>query len=299
MDEAHAAEPKLSFEMSGKWLPLADMLPSRRPDGKLTGSRKYATVLASIREVGVIEPLVVHPLGAAAEGKYLLLDGHLRLEALKELGQERAPCLIATDDETYTYNAKVNQVSAIQEHFMILKALERGVSEARIANALKVDVKRIREKRDLLQGVCPEAVALLKDASAPAAAIQKLKRVKPPRQVEIVEMMLLVNNFSSVYCEALVAATPKALLADNGKAKKHPALRPEDIARMEREMETLQRDLQAHEDSYGENFLHLVVVRGYLSRLLENERVVRFVSQHSPDVLTAFQQIVESTSLEG
>ena len=68
---------------------------------------------------------------------------------------------------------------------------------------------------------------------------------------------------------------------------------------MEREMEALHRDLQAHEDSYGQNFLNLVVVRGYLSRLLENERVVRFCSQNSPDVLDAFQQIVESTSLEG
>ena len=144
-----------------------------------------------------------------------------------------------------------------------------------------------------------EAVELLKEVAAGALTIQKLKRVKPARQVEIVEMMLLVNNFSSLYCEALVAATPKALLADNGKARKHPKIGAEDIARMEREMEALHRDLQAHEDSYGQNFLNLVVVRGYLSRLLDNDRVVRFCSQECPDVLEAFQQIVASTSLEG
>jgi hypothetical protein len=168
MDEARRGEAKLGFEMSGKWLLLADILPSRRADGKLTTSRKYATVVASIREVGIVEPLVVHPLGTKAKGKYLLLDGHLRLEALKELGHERACCLISTDDEAYTYNVKVNQVSAIQEHFMILRALERGASEERIASALKVNVGRIREKRNLLQDICPEAVTLLKDATAPA-----------------------------------------------------------------------------------------------------------------------------------
>jgi hypothetical protein len=68
---------------------------------------------------------------------------------------------------------------------------------------------------------------------------------------------------------------------------------------MERELEALHRDLQAHEDSYGQNFLNLVVVRGYLSRLLDNDRVVMFCSQNCPDVLAAFQQIVASTSLEG
>lgn len=290
---------KLAFEMQGKSLRIADILPSRKPDDKLRASRKYATVVASIREVGIIEPPVVHPLGADSQAKYLLVDGHLRIEALKDLGHDTVFCLIATDDEAYTYNVQVNRVSAIQEHFMILRAIERGVSEERIASALKVDVGRIREKRSLLQGICPEAVELLKDVSAGALTIRKLKRVKPPRQVEIVEMMLLVNNFSSIYCEALVAATPKVLLAESSKPRKHPEIRAEDIARMEREMEVLHRDLQAHEDSYGENFLHLVVVRGYLSRLLDNDRVVRFCSQECPDVLEAFQQIVASTSLEG
>lgn len=68
---------------------------------------------------------------------------------------------------------------------------------------------------------------------------------------------------------------------------------------MQWEMETLQRDLQAHKDTYGQNFLNLVIVRGYLSRLLDNGRVVRFLSNHHSDLLNAFQQVVESTSLEG
>ena len=46
---------------------------------------------------------------------------------------------------------------------MILKAIERGVSEDRIAAVLDVDVARIRIKRDLLNGIAPEATELLKD----------------------------------------------------------------------------------------------------------------------------------------
>jgi ParB-like chromosome segregation protein Spo0J len=32
-------------------------------------------------------------------GKYLLLDGHLRIEALKDMGKTDVVCLISTDDE--------------------------------------------------------------------------------------------------------------------------------------------------------------------------------------------------------
>ena len=46
---------------------------------------------------------------------------------------------------------------------MILKAIERGVSEERIAKALNVDVESIRRKRRLLDGICTEAAEILKD----------------------------------------------------------------------------------------------------------------------------------------
>jgi hypothetical protein len=88
-------------------------------------------------------------------------------------------CLIATDDEAFTYNHKVNRIAPIQEHFMIMKALGNGVSEQRIATTLNVDVGAIRQKRDLLNGVCPEAVSLLKDRQTSVGAIRELKRALP------------------------------------------------------------------------------------------------------------------------
>ena len=50
-------------------------------------------------------------------------------------------CLVSTDDEAFTYNKRVNRIAIIQEHRMILKAIERGVPEERIAKALNIDVK--------------------------------------------------------------------------------------------------------------------------------------------------------------
>jgi hypothetical protein len=45
---------------------------------------------------------------------FILLDGHLRLEAVKQLGQTHVRCLIATDDEAYTYNKRVNRIALLK-----------------------------------------------------------------------------------------------------------------------------------------------------------------------------------------
>ena len=88
-------------------------------------------------------------------GKYLLLDGHLRIDVLKDMGQTDVTCLVSTDDEAFTYNKRVNRLAMIQEHKMILKAIERGVPEERIAKALNVDVQSIRAKAAASGGNLP------------------------------------------------------------------------------------------------------------------------------------------------
>ncbi len=57
-------------------------------------------------------------------------------------------------------------------------------------------------------------------------------------------------------------------------------LTPEDMSRMEREMENLSQDLRQIEESHGRNVLNLVLAVGYLKKLLDNVPVVRYLSQH-------------------
>src|SRR5215831_20049838 len=152
---------RLAFESKGLRIPVTDLLPLKQLNAKLKSYPKYNQLLSSVREVGIIEPLVVFPQDGTA-GTYLLLDGHLRLEALRELRQTHAPCIVSTDDEAYTYNRRVNRVSPIQEHTMILKAIKSGISEERIAKVLNIDIAAIRQKRDLLNGICEETAEILK-----------------------------------------------------------------------------------------------------------------------------------------
>jgi hypothetical protein len=79
----------------------------------------------------------------------LLLDGAIRLDVLMERKELEVRCILSTDDEGYTYNKRVNQLSNIGEHYMILKALSNGVSEQDISVSLSVDVETIRRKRSM------------------------------------------------------------------------------------------------------------------------------------------------------
>lgn len=278
-------------------VPLDRILPSRRTPAELITSVKFKQIRSSIEDVGLIEPLSVTTANQTT-GQHLLLDGHVRLVALKELGYEEAPCLVATDDEAYTYNSRINRLSTIQEHFMIRRAIDRGLSMDRLAKALNVDVSHIVKKMTLLDGICPEAADLLKDRQFSVEISRVIRKMKPTRQVECVELMVSANNITVAYAEALLVATPAEMLVDGRKPKKLTGVTQEQMSRMEREMANLQGQYKLVEQTYAEDVLNLVLARGYLAKLLENKSVARYIRQRRPEVLEQFEVIVETTSLD-
>lgn len=289
----------MAFEPDGVVLPLDRLLPLRKISNDVRYTDKYRRILASLREVGLIEPLMVYPQKGSKD-TFLLLDGLLRWDALKNLGETEAFCLIATEDETYTYNQKVSQVSPIQETFMIRKALERGVSEERLAAALNIDIGAVRKKRNLLDGVCSEAVDLLKDTRISTAALAQIKRVKPSRQIEMIELMMAMRTFSVSYARCMYLATPAdQRISNDAPAGNDEAISPEESVRLNREMNQLHRDIKAVEETHGETMLHLVLAVGYIKTLLANVRVVRHMNQHDPTILAELQRMVASIETEG
>ena len=289
-------EAKLGFEMRRVRIRLDAVLPVRQiKDPQIAGTR-YRTILASVKEVGLVEPLVVYP-HKGTQGTYLLLDGHYRFAALKELGHLEADCIISTDNESFTYNARVNRLNSIQEHKMILKAVQNGVKPERIAAALNIPLRVVRASMSLLNGIHEEAADLLKDKTIAPKAVRLLKKVSSIRQIEIAELMVSANNYSASYAEALVLGTPNDQLVDPEQPKKKKGLSAAEIARMEEEMEGLEQDLKAVESSYGENMLNLTLARGYMKKLLDNAKVVRFLTTHYPDIFSAFETIAAAESL--
>ncbi|MEW6558701.1 MAG: plasmid partitioning protein RepB C-terminal domain-containing protein [Planctomycetota bacterium] len=292
------SRPPLGFIPDPLTLPLDRILPSRKTPEGLHTSRKFKQIMASMEAVGLIEPLSVGKADKVT-GQHVLLDGHMRLLALRQLGYADAPCLIATDDESYTYNNRINRISSIQEHHMLRRAVERGVTPNRLAKALNVDVSQIHKKVNLLDGICPEAVEMLKDLHFAANLGSVLRKMKPTRQVECIELMLTANNMTVAYAEALLAATPPPLLVGETKPRKLRGITADQMAKMEREMGNLQGQLKLVEKSYGQDVLLLVLARGYLAKLIDNKAVFRFLSQRQPDVLAEFENIVQTVTLDG
>jgi hypothetical protein len=289
-------EAKVGFEMRKVRLSLAVILPVRQLKDPQKNIRRYQTIRASIKEVGLVEPLVVHPQKGGA-GTYLLLDGHLRFFALKELGETEVDCIIANDDESFTYNARISRLAPIQEHKMIVKAVRNGVKPERIATALNIPVRNVRASMKLLDGIHEEAADLLKDKAISPKAINLLKQVTCVRQIEIAELMVSTNNYTAGYAEALVLGTPKDQLAQPDKPKVKQGLSAEEIGKMEQEMESLEHDLKAVEESYGENMLNLTLARGYVKKLIDNAKVVRFLNGNYRDILSEFESLAAAETL--
>ena len=287
----------LGFIPTPMTVPFEKLLPSRKPPDRLQHSRKFKQILSSIDSIGLIEPLTISKADKAT-GTHLLLDGHIRMFALQELGFVDAPCLIATDDESYTYNNRINRLSTIQEHFMIRRAVDRGVTPERLAKSLDLDLEHITKKINLLDGICAEAVILLKDKHFSPNLSPVLRKMKPTRQVECLELMVATDNITVAYAQALLAATPSNMLVGEQKPKKIRGVTADQMALMEREMSNLEGQFKMIEHSYGQDVLNLVLARGYLAKLLNNESVIRFLTQSHSDLLTEFANIVNATSLD-
>lgn len=291
MSSARQTSPvKLAFETSSLRIALAEILPLRQLTPAIIKSVKYAQIAASIAEVGIIEPPVV-VRDKADQNLFHLLDGHIRIDILRSRGETEAVCLVATEDEAFTYNKRISRIAIVQEHMMILKAIEKGVPEERLARALNVNISSIRHKRSLLDGLCPEAVELLKDKHVPINTLGELKKLKSMRQIEAAELMIAMNKYSITYAKSLVAATPEALLVRGAKSVK--GLSQQQMEMMENESATLDREFKAIEQDYGSDHLDVVLATGYVARLLENARIVRHMAQNHADILSEFQKIAE------
>ena len=286
-----ASELKIAFEASSLRIPIEQIRPLRDVSERVKKSVKYNQIAASIKEVGIIEPPVVVRDQGDPE-IFHLLDGHLRVEISKEQGIGAIVCLVATDDEAFTYNKRVNRLAIIQEHKMIMTAIAKGVPEERLARALNVNISSIRSRRRLLEGICSEAADLLRDKHVPIHSFNQLRKLKPMRQIEAAELMVAMNRFTVSYARSLVAASPEDQLVEQ-KKKKVKGLTPEQIARMETEAARLQREFKMIEQDYGADHLDLVLASGYVGRLLTNARIVRYLAQGHPEILAEFQKISE------
>lgn len=282
---------KQGFQRDLVNLAIVELRPTKSLSAQVQHGRKYSQILSSIREVGLIEPPVVAVSQKSQE--YLLLDGHLRIMALKELGVDRVSCLVSIDDEGYTYNKYIIRLSAVQEHKMIAKALVAGVSEEKLAKALNIDVRSLRTKKMMLDGICPEAVDLLKDKIISEKVFRVLKKMKPPRQIRVAMLMNDQNRFGYIYAKSLLDGTSDDQLVEGAVKKRISPAALEKRVRLEEENISLSEDVRSLKEAYGSDMLNLTLLQAYLKRLLGNEKVANYLQTYHSVICDKFVEVVQ------
>jgi hypothetical protein len=286
---------KAAFEKQVVVLPIDIIVPQKEITESHRKEEFYKKLTASLKHIGLIEPLVVFPRGP---GDYLLLEGHMRLEILKSMKITEVKCLLSTDDEAYTYNRHVNHIPAIAQHFMLLEALKTGLTEERIAAALDVSLDSIRIRRDLLNGICPEVVQILIDKSISPQVFAILRKMKPVRQIEAAEHMVAGGTYTIPFAKALLAVTkPEMLEGHAASSKKLQATSMAARSMLEEENDFLLRDLKSVEESYGTDVLTLTVTCGYLDRLLKNPKIDRYLARNHVEILQTLQKLLTDHGL--
>jgi hypothetical protein len=279
----------VGFELKTVLLSITSITARAPLAAEVRKSRKYRQIAASIAHVGLVEPLVV---SATGDGKFLLLDGAIRLDILKERKEIEVRCILSTDDEGYTYNKRVNQLSNIGEHYMILKALSNGVSEQDISISLSVDVETIRRKRSMLDGICKEAVELLTNRRVAVQTYGILRKMKPLGQIQAAERMIHANSYSTSMAKALLTITKPELLVNPEKVSRSSPGSSAKLEVLQQESEALLADLKQVEESYATQALDLTIGLGYVERLLANPRVAKYLAKHHAELANEFNKLL-------
>jgi len=273
-------------------IPISKLRLSKQLSQTIKKSKKYQQIKLSIEAIGLVEPLAVvsHP---EYKNDFLVLDGHLRLEALIELKIDNVLCLISKDDEGYTYNKNVNRLSAVQEHHMIVKAHESGVAAETLGKALGLSADSIRQRFRLLNGICDEVINLLADKPIPRAVFPVLKAMKPFRQIDVANIMINLNNYSLKFAQAMLHATNADQLLESKKIKVKNGNMLESLQRLERELAIVQQDTKLLEESYGPANLQLSIIKTHIVSILDNARIVKWLLKSNPEYLEQLQLIAE------
>lgn len=136
-------------------LKAEDIIPKHDQPRKNFDEYELSKLSDSIRENGILQPLIVRPAGG---GKYLLIAGERRLRAAGLAGLKKLPCIIRrTDDVTadcYTIieNLQRSDLSVFEEAEGINRLMSiHGLPQSEIAEKLGIAPSTLSNKLRLLK----------------------------------------------------------------------------------------------------------------------------------------------------
>ncbi|RUW46737.1 MULTISPECIES: plasmid partitioning protein RepB C-terminal domain-containing protein [unclassified Mesorhizobium] len=204
-----------------------------------------------------------------------------------------------------TIAAHFGKLTTVNAFRALMEAERLGSLPMRLAERIRGNRAPIGDEkptsvinRQLVAGICLDALELLEDGPVPAGIFCLLRKVVPSRQIEITRLMIGLDRVRLHWARVLVALTPQTQLAAPSVSRMQFAgIDASDIAAMEIELAALSLDFLNAAEHLGPWGLELVAARGYLNRLMDNAPVVRYLARNFPATLSEFQKMIDPASL--
>jgi ParB family chromosome partitioning protein len=265
-------------------VPLARLSPLR--DRKIT-VREYARISASIKAIGLIEPLVVY-----AEGDgYVILDGVQRFKVLKELDVQVAPCIIGRQREAFSGNRMVNRVSPVQEQRMIEKSLEELDAKS-IADALGIQGLAYRLKKTLTKNLHPDVAAVFDQGKITQVCAREMTHVKPERQKDILTAMQGYKDFSLTFVRTQILKTPIALRIGRARGTSPWEKSRQQKGELLKKLTEAEQKHDFYSNLYKQYTIDLLRLAIFARSLLTNERVRDHLDRRHATIVRQFETII-------
>ena len=266
-------------------IPLINLLPLNE---RRMSKRAYKKLVASIKTVGLVEPLCVYQEG----DHYFILDGYLRYKVCMELGIENLPCLVLQNKEAYTGNRYVNQLSPTQETRMLQKAL-KTLDESTVANTLGYKTIKHRLDNRFLKELHPRIAKAYDRGRILKTCAKELTFVAPSRQLEILNLMEKTKDFSTAYVRTQVMRTRQEL---RRKKKKNPwAGNIEKKQELVKKLEQAENRYDFYSGLYRQYVTDLLKMCIYMRRLVTKEKIRAYLQEHHGELLERIETILFET----
>jgi len=253
----------------------------------------FARIRASIRQVGLLEPLLVCP---RPDGFYNILDGDLRFDVLVEMGLETVPCIIRDDIDIYTANFQVNHLSPVEEAKMIKKAME-VVDGQLIADVFGLKKISYRLNEMLLKRLHPTIIKAFNTGKITKACAKELAEVVPERQLEIFAMMQNTKNFGPAFVKKQILLTP--LKKQQSKRKTTPWAENKE---RKKSLGANLAEIQAEHDHlaklYREYTSALMLTMIHCREMITNKAIEKYLKANMAQIYTEIKAIIESELTE-
>jgi len=198
-------------------IPLSQLIESPDNPRKTYDDASLAELADSIRELGVLQPLLVRPLNTyKGKTRYEVVCGHRRARAARRAELDEVPCIVkCLDDRAATWsalveNAQREDVPPLEESDAIQRVVEAGVTPEDIAARIGRPPRWVRD-RLRLQHLQPPLAAMLTAGRLPLGGAVLLSALSVDQQTEVAVRVQGDSALPVAEVRRMISAVSRAL----------------------------------------------------------------------------------------